>query len=362
VAATLKARCVCGKELELGETRDLQQVRCDSCGRRLRVFTSGVRVRLVEMVDLDVDAEALALEPSEAPSGVAEPVQEAPAAGAEPVEAALPEPRMWKKFVLSAWAYPFRGSPKWTFLGWLAAHLVVSGVIGGLFWISAGAVRYGGPLAAFACFMLALSGCGANFLMLGLLAGHVLCLVHQSAWEPEEPPSLRREGGLYESVVRPAGHVAAAAGMSAAPLFLSATAWSMTPGNPVWGPILTLLGAAAFPFLLPINVLAVGVADHVKALDPRATLPAVRRMFKRYWVLSLLCVPASLLSALAPASFAGFHGVGWLLVPVGEAVWLYLLVAAARLLGTFYCCHAEQMGWLKELKREPQPPLRRVTR
>ncbi len=347
----MRLRCTCGHDGAVEPAEGAEEVGCPDCGRRYRVFTHGTRVELVEIEDLDLDSGELALErepvevlPDEAPA------DETPTEEIELPVPVRPEPRRWWPHVLRAPSYALRGDAKWVLIVWLAGHLVVSGGLGRLFWLSAGARGASSPLGAFGLFLLGLAGLTFNLIMLGAMARYVFHLIHQSAWEPETPPSLPRFDSLYEFLGRPIVSVLAILGFSGSPLWLAVCIWKLVPGMPAWWPVVIGVCGLAFLFMLPMNALAVATADDLRALSLRATLPAVGRLGGPYLVLCVLCAPAGLLTCPAPFSFLGWVGWGILVTPAVEILWVYVLTASAHVLGAFYYGYSEQLGWLRELR------------
>ncbi len=355
----MRLRCTCGHDGDVELNDGADELGCPDCGRRYRVFVHGAKVDLVEIEDLNLDSAFLDLErgpeeplPQEAPS------DETPTEEIEVLLPVRPEPRRWWPYVLTAPFYPLRGNAKWVLLVWLTAHLIVSGGFGRLFWLSIGVPGAGSSLGAFGLFLLGLAALAFNLAMLGAMARYVFHLIHRSAWEPDTPSSLPQFDNVYDFLGWPLLLVLAILGASGWPLWLAVCIWKIVPGMPAWWPVVIAVCGLVFLFVLPMNALAVATADDARALSPRATFPAIARLAGPYLLLCLFCAPAGALTCLAPFSFLGWVGWGVLITPLAEVVWVYLLVASARVLGAFYYGYSEQLGWIRELTSEPLPPPR----
>lgn len=307
----MKLKCRCGHLLDLSDADAGRTVRCTACGRAYRV-SRDARGKL----------SAWALKsPKKAPQPTAGTDTRggptAPTAGAA-------ESRSWWYYLATSWAYPLRGSAKWTLLLWMFLTVFVA------------------PFVMF----IPLIGLLFPFVMLGLLTLYEFSLIRQSSYDAEAVPSLPQWDDVYESALRPLGQLVAVMIGSGLPFFVLAAPGLFLRMPPWWAQVTTASLVLAC-FLVPINVLAVATADHIGAVNPKFTFPAIWKVPLAYVVCSAFCAlcwrggswTSEMLSTALGGRFVGAF--------VGLGAWLYLVTVAARALGTLHYAHSDRIGWMK---------------
>jgi hypothetical protein len=94
------------------------------------------------------------------------------------------------------------------------------------------------------------------------------------------------------------------------------------------------------------------VSDTASAANPLNALRAFFSAPGRYLLACALSLPAAVLTLVVVVGVTSWRGAGWVIIPLAELAWLFVLTANARILGTLFWCHGERMGWLRELERE----------
>ncbi len=329
----MMVRCPCGHELRVRDELRGETIRCMYCGRTLRIrdpvdveARGGTDDPTPDPGDL---FEGVALELDTPPPDAPDPPRprRTPSASTRtaPIEWVGFQPtQSWWAYLGDAWLYPFSGSAKWTLLLWLLADVFIF------------------PFVA----VVPISGLLMGVALLGLLVLYESELIRQSSLDADEKPSLPKWEDVYESILRPIGHLLTALVASGAPLF---AVWLMarTSDVPQWWTVLQTGATVLFCLLLPINLLAVATADSALAIDPRYTLPAILRAPLPYLVCTLFC-GLCLYAATDFADVVSDAVGGFFLGPlIGTAIWLYLLTVAARALGTLHYVYSDKFRWLR---------------
>jgi hypothetical protein len=113
-----------------------------------------------------------------------------------------------------------------------------------------------------------------------------------------------------------------------------------------WPAQVGMAAVALSAFLLPANLLAVATADSAAAVNPRYTLGAVLRAPIPYLACAAFCAGCYWVAGRVGEGVALALGGGFIAAFVALVVRLYLLVVAARVLGTFHYAHEERLGWM----------------
>ncbi len=332
----MMVRCPCGHELRVRDELQGETIRCMYCGRTLRVRDPvDVEARggtddptpdpgdLFEGVALELDT----LQPDAPPApDPPRPRRTLPAVSrASPLEQVGFQPtQSWWGYLGDAWGYPFRGTAKWTLLMWLCLNVFVLPFVS--------VIPYVGLFLA--------------AMLFGLLVLYESELIRQSSLAADEEPSLPRWEDVYESAVRPIGHLLTALAASTVPMLLVwVVGW--LADMPAWWSHAHTVTLVLAGLLLPINLLAVATADSALAIDPRYTLPAILRAPLPYLVCTLFC-GLCLYAATDFAEVVNDAVGGFFLGPlIGTAIWLYLLTVAARALGTLHYAYSDKFLWLR---------------
>ncbi len=356
----MKLRCRCGELVKPDEPEGRTVATCSSCGRAYRLqrgsdgqwrasplaaeAAGGARPAAKQEWpdELELEAPASPLESaSSGPAGGgmegARPekgeggtVPAPPHGPAEP--AAHAAGRSWWHYLLEAWTYPFRGETWKTFLLWSAAWALLP-------WIT---------LLLLIPLLQAIAGLLIILALAGMFVLYQFEIIRQSAWEAPNPPRLPQFDDMWESGIRPLCMVGGAMLGAFAPWLLGA-APALFWNAPHWWPTLLDVLLVLSLYLVPINLLAVAMADNALAINPRFTLTAVARIPGPYTVCAVLALALAVLS----------RGVGRLLARTGPynilapfasaMVLLYLCSVFSRALGTLHYVYEDRIGWMREV-------------
>ncbi|MFO7959246.1 MAG: hypothetical protein R6X33_19350 [Candidatus Brocadiia bacterium] len=317
-------------------------VRCPGCGRDIRIHRSPggrAKARFLERSGGGLSLESEARSPAPAEPEPTEPTDEeetaddlAPPELPDGLSGGPRRDRTWWDYLLHAWAYPFRGETWWGFLVWAAGCALL-------------------PWAGFV-FVFGLIRLVVSLIFVIVLAGtfalYQFEIVRQSAWDAPRPPRLPEFESLLENAIRPLGLVLAAVFGACLPLLLVAGPMPFWE-QPEWWPIALKAAAVLSVFLLPINLLAVAMADSALAVNPRFTLPAVLRIPLSYTVCFLLALAVTAASAGVVYLLSLGGGPGLLARFATAAAVAYLWSVFSRALGTLHYAYEERIGWMQEM-------------
>ncbi len=120
---------------------------------------------------------------------------------------------------------------------------------------------------------------------------------------------------------------------------------SWIPGTPRWvSPVLGLAGS----FYFSMAFLALIVTDSLVGLNPFFTLLSIARAPLAYAVVStpaMVVLGLALATTMPAQAVSGSRALQLLFGAVLTTISLYLMFAWARLLGLFYRCYRERLGW-----------------
>jgi hypothetical protein len=184
--------------------------------------------------------------------------------------------------------------------------------------------------------------------MAGALALYQFEIIQQSAWEPDEPLRLPDLNDIAQNTIRSLSMVVAAIIGASPPLLLVAGPllfWN----EPDWWTVPLAAGATLSVILLPVNLLAVAMADSPTAVSPRFTFSALVRIPGPYVVCCLLALAVAGACA-AIVSLLPLDGTGNYLANFAAATAvIYLCSVFSRALGTLHYAYEERIGWMQEI-------------
>jgi hypothetical protein len=252
-----------------------------------------------------------------------------------PVAEAPAERSSWWPYLVTAWAYPFRGSAKWALLGWCFLHVLSIYTA----WLP------------FLGWVIALG-------LAGVLAMYQFELIRQSAYDGTAAPSLPGYDDFYESVLRPIGLQLAAIAGSGIPFLVAfmgvrlvagvgliGTIEDVSAGTiTVWAGVLAA-GLLLSLLMFPMNLLAVATADSAAAINPKFTFPAVGRIAVPYlaycgFYVAVMVGAGALRSLIAQPAESVLLGTF-----VDDVIGVYTMTVCARALGTLHYAYEDRLGW-----------------
>ena len=190
-----------------------------------------------------------------------------------------------------------------------------------------------------------------KMMALGYLFLFMQNIIHSTAAEDEDLPSLPGMDGLFGAFFQLAGTVMICFGV---PIVLLAINFFGDSEIPMAAIIATgVLGSLYFPMAF----LAVAMQDSVAAANPLVVIPAILKVPLEYFVTAILVTGVFALRFAGDAATAAMSSVSMttrsmstLFIAFGvRALWafasIYLLVVCMRILGLLYVTKKDKIGW-----------------
>ena len=222
--------------------------------------------------------------------------------------------------------YPIRGRGKWVILGWTVS-LVVAALIGTL----ASVVPFLG-LVAFAIMAV----------LLCIVPRYLLEVAGRTAGGEDEPPDWPAITNARDDLLKPVVLVLTAMVISFLPTIALIVADRLGGFS---NDVLMWVSLGVGIVCLPMSVLAVSLFDSTAALNPILVVRGIVRTMPAYLVAcAALLVVAAMWGVAATSGLARFPLVGQV---AGAAISLYLLMAAAHIVGLVYRFHKHRLAWFE---------------
>jgi len=262
-----------------------------------------------------------------------------------------PPPKGFYARLPAAFVFPFRGS------GVLV--LIVGTILLAAFKAGGGMGNFGLRNSAGSAFRGGLSfgwwGLMARAVVLGYLFSYMQNIIHSTAIDEGEMPSLPDVSNFWEDILLPCLQLIGLTLISFAPA-IAVACWVIATAQESAGPLLTsafVLGCLYFPMAF----LAVAMLDTVAAANPLQVIPSIFRVPLEYLV--AVAALAGVLGIRALGDFALLHffpkGLATHSIPrlfelfAAQAFWslasLYLLTVSMRILGLLYVTRREKLHW-----------------
>ncbi len=198
-------------------------------------------------------------------------------------------------------------------------------------------------------------GLMARAVILGYLFTYMQNIIHSTALDDEELPSLPDITNFWEDILLPCLQLIGVVLISFAPA-IAVEFWAIATEQEGVGPLLTaalVLGGLYFPMAF----LSLAMLDSVAAANPLQVIPSILRVPREYLV--VLVVLAVVFGIRALGDFAivllfpkgiATHSIAKLLgMFAAQAFWglasLYMLTVGMRILGLLYATRKEQLAW-----------------
>jgi hypothetical protein len=186
---------------------------------------------------------------------------------------------------------------------------------------------------------------------LGYLFSYMQNIIHCTASEDDEMPSLPAMDGLFGAFFTFAGTVVFCFGI---PIGLFVAKFFSSVDIPGSALVATMVLSCLY---FPMAFLAVAMKDSVMAANPLVVVPAILKVPLEYLVTAILLTCVFLVRMLGDAMSSVSEQVGYhtrdmsvLFMTIGvRAVWsllsVYLLTVGMRILGLLYATKKEKFGW-----------------
>ncbi len=262
-----------------------------------------------------------------------------------------PPPKGFYARLPAAFVFPFRGSG--------VLILIVGAILLAAFKAGGGMGSFGirsGPGPGFrGGLSFGWWGLMARAIVLGYLFTYMQNIIHSTAIDEEEMPSLPDITNLWEDILLPCLQLVGLTLISFAPA-IGVGCWVVATAQESAGPLLAsafVLGCLYFPMAF----LAVAMLDTVTAANPLQVIPSIFRVPVEYLV--AVTALAGVLGIRALGDFAlvyffpkglATHSIARLLeLFAAQAFWslasLYLLTVSMRILGLLYATRKEKLCW-----------------
>ena len=262
-----------------------------------------------------------------------------------------PPPKGFYARLPGAFVFPFRGS------GLLV--LVVGTFLLAVFKAGGGMGSFGVRSGAGPGFRGGMSfgwwGLMASVVVLGYLFAYMQNIIHSTAIDDKEMPSLPDITNFWEDILLPCLQLIGLTLISFAPA-IGVSCWVVATAQESAGPILTsalVLGCLYFPMAF----LAVAMLDTVRAANPLQVIPSIFRVPREYLVAVITLAGVLGIRALGdfflvqffPKGLATHSAAKLAGMFAAQAFWglasLYLLTVGMRILGLLYATRREKLCW-----------------
>jgi len=198
-------------------------------------------------------------------------------------------------------------------------------------------------------------GLMARAIILGYLFTYMQNIIHSTAIDDKELPSLPDITNFWEDILLPCLQLIGVTLICFAPA-IGVECWVIATGQEGMGPLLTsalVLGCLYFPMAF----LALAMLDSVAAANPLQVIPSILRVPREYLVAVVVLAGVFGIRALGDYMLVKFfpkglgtHSLAKLLAMfVAQAFWglasLYLLTVGMRILGLLYVTRKDKLGW-----------------